>query len=129
MTREARDYFPNDILLTWFNEGYQSQYLKDYRRPERKKLQSISAHAPTHCRSSDTQRAVDQELHPRRARLNAVATLDTRSISITDSAVYGMDSMLVAMRYLRTDTASRALYGHRYTAVQLQKTPKRARVS
>lgn len=112
VTREARDYFPNDILLTWFNEGYQSQYLKDYRRPERKRLtvdfgtRSDSLPELTILNGPMAGAPASQW-----ARLNAVATLDTLEYFITDSAVYNMDSMLVAMRYLRTDTASRLVWG------------------
>ncbi|MCM1037488.1 MAG: Ig-like domain-containing protein [Bacteroides sp.] len=39
--REGRRYLPNDVLLTWFNEGYRAQYLRDYSRPERRKIQLL----------------------------------------------------------------------------------------
>ena len=112
VTREGRDYFPNDILLTWFNEGYQSQYLKDYKRPERRKLTvDFAAHSDSlpvlTILNGDRAGSTAGEW----ARLNTVATLDTLEYFITDSAVYGLDSMLVAMRYLRTDTASQLVWG------------------
>ncbi len=46
ITRPGTAYYPNDVLLTWFNENYKAQYLKDYKRPNRKYV-SISLGAPT----------------------------------------------------------------------------------
>ena len=112
VTREARDYFPNDILLTWFNEGYQSQYLSDYRRPERKKLTvDFGTRLRVIAGAHDTQRAVDRSFIPAVGSAQCSGHPRYSRYFITDSAVYGMDSMLVAMRYLRTDTASRLVWG------------------
>jgi hypothetical protein len=110
--RQSVEYYPNDILLTWFNEGYQSQYLKDYKRPERKKLTvNFGAHSDTlpeiTLLNGPKAGTTDKEW----SRLNTVATLDTLEYFLTDSAVYACDTMLVAMRYLRTDTASKLVWG------------------
>lgn len=35
VTRQGRAFLPDDVLLTWFNEDYKAQYLKDYSRPSR----------------------------------------------------------------------------------------------
>ncbi|MDE6498792.1 MAG: Ig-like domain-containing protein, partial [Muribaculaceae bacterium] len=35
-TRPGVRYVPNDVLLTWFNQDYRAQYLKDYKRPTRR---------------------------------------------------------------------------------------------
>lgn len=112
VTREGRDYFPNDILLTWFNEGYQSQYLKDYKRPERRRLTvDFAAHSDTLPEITLINGPKAGSTASEWARLNTVETLDTLEYFITDSAVYAMDSMLVAMRYLRTDTNSQLVWG------------------
>jgi hypothetical protein len=110
--RQSVEYYPNDILLTWFNEDYQSQYLKDYKRPERKRLTvNFGAHSDSlpeiTLLNGPKAGTTDKEW----ARLNTVATLDTLEYFITDSAVYACDTMLVAMRYMRTDTASQLVWG------------------
>ena len=38
VTHPGLRYLPNDILLTWFNENYRAQYLKDYARPTRRTI-------------------------------------------------------------------------------------------
>jgi hypothetical protein len=45
--RSSFRYLPDDILLTWFNEGYASQYLRDNSRKERAYSTSNSAPNPT----------------------------------------------------------------------------------
>lgn len=105
VTSSVTRYFPNDILLTWFNEGYTPQYLKDYSRQERRKL-FIKFSAP-----SDTLpdirllNGVDSGLPiDSWARLNATETRDSLEYLITDTAVIAQDTMMIEMRYLRTDT-------------------------
>ena len=34
VTRQAWHYLPDDVLLTWFNENYKPQYLRDYERTD-----------------------------------------------------------------------------------------------
>lgn len=112
VTRTAREFYPNDVLLTWFNEGYKAQYLKDYKRPERRKLTvNFGAHSdtlPVITLLNGQQAGMKASQW---ARLNTVATLDTLEYFITDSAVLAQDSMLVEMRYLRTDTNERLVWG------------------
>lgn len=108
VTRSKTVFGPRDVLLTWFNENYKAQYLQDYKRPENKRL-TVRMAAPsdslpllTIVNGPNAGRS-DREW----ARLNANATRDTLEYWINDSAVIGQDSMLVAMRYLRTDTLDR----------------------
>ncbi len=105
VTRGGVRYLPNDVLLTWFNEGYRPQYLSDYKRPERTKV-TINFAAP-----SDTFPVLTIADGPlkgvdlaERSVLRRSATRDTLVYWITDSMVYRQDSLLVAARYLRTDT-------------------------
>ena len=112
ITRQERNYFPNDILLTWFNEGYQSQYLKDYKRPERRKITiDFAAHSDTLPEITLLNGPLAGTTADRWTLLNTVATLDTLEYFITDSTVYSQDTMLLAVRYLRTDTASKLVWG------------------
>lgn len=108
VTRAKTVFGPCDVLLTWFNENYKAQYLQDYKRPENKRLTARMA-APADSLplltivNGPNAGRTDREW----ARLNANATLDTLEYWISDSAVITQDSMLVAMRYRRTDTLDR----------------------
>lgn len=105
VVRQGVKYLPNDVLLTWFNEGYAAQYMKDYKRPDRRRLTFNFA------AKSDTLPQITLVNGPKAgleikdwAILNASATLDTLEYWINDTAVYAQDSMLIAARYLKTDT-------------------------
>jgi len=37
VTRTAWHYLPDDLLLTWFNENYKPQYLREYERTDRER--------------------------------------------------------------------------------------------
>lgn len=103
--RAAVHYLPDDILLTWFNEGYASQYLRDNSRKERR---IISLEFATKADSLPELRLLNG---PRPdmpvdewTRLEYSATLDTLSYWITDTALVSQDTLIVEARYLRTDT-------------------------
>ena len=103
--REMTAFAPNDILLTWFNENYKSQYMSKNERRQRHIL-NFEMGAP-----SDTLPSLrfvggpfDGEDFTLRAVLEASATRDTLSYWIADSAVIALDSLHVAVTYLRTDT-------------------------
>ena len=105
VTREATEYAPSDLLLTWFNENYRSQYLADYSRPEENKI-SLRMGAP-----SDTLPVLRLVNTPRAgedislwSRLEATAGLDTLTYWITDSALITNDTLFIAATYLRTDS-------------------------
>lgn len=99
-------YLPNDVLLTWFNEGYSAQYLKDYSRPERRKL-TFNFAAPsdtlpeiTIVQGPGTGRHIDEWSV---AQINP--TRDSLIYWISDTAVVSTDSLRLSVRYLKTDTA------------------------
>lgn len=105
ITRQGVKYLPNDILMTWFNEGYKAQYLKDYKRPDRRRV-TFNFAAPS---DSLPQITIVNGANAGKeisdwALLNASATLDTLEYWICDPDVLAQDSLLVAARYLRTDT-------------------------
>lgn len=106
VTRTVTEFLPNDLLLTWFNEDYKSQYLKNYGRPQRNLL-SMEFGAP-----SDTLPELTLINLPdgprdigRWAVLDGSATRDTLQYWITDTAIARMDTLRIAARYLKTDTA------------------------
>lgn len=108
VTRAKTVFGPRDVLLTWFNENYKAQYLQDYKRPENKRL-TVRMAAPSDSLplltivNGHNAGRTDREW----ARLNANSTRDTLEYWISDSAVIRQDSMLVALRYQRTDTLDR----------------------
>lgn len=99
-------YLPNDIFMTWFNEGYKSSYIVNYQRPDRRRL-TFEFGAP-----QDTL----PQLHivdgaPGIGREDAEWALrhvgikgDSIEYWIADSAVVASDSLRLSIRYLKTDT-------------------------
>lgn len=100
-------YLPNDILLTWFNQGYLPQYLKDYARPDSNRI-TITMAAPADSLPQLT--IVNGPLDGRRidiagaSRLKHSAKLDSLEFWLTDPEIIATDSLQVALRYLKTDT-------------------------
>ncbi|MDE6271188.1 MAG: hypothetical protein K2M12_10110, partial [Muribaculaceae bacterium] len=102
-------YLPNDLLLTWFNEGYRAQYLRDYGRPTRR---TISLGFGATCDSlpeisvvNDTtpgSRRIEHRPDWLLAEINP--TRDTLKYWITDSMVYRVDSLRLAVRYRKPDS-------------------------
>ncbi len=105
VTRKVTNFAPRDILLTWFNENYKSQYLKNHKRLDNKRLR-IEMAAPADSFPSLTiingrnAGRTDKEW----AVLNPTLGRDTLEYWISDSAIIKQDSLLIATRYLRTDT-------------------------
>lgn len=105
VTRDATRFLPDDLLLTWFNEGYASQYLKDYKRPERNKITfqfGAKADSLPILRLINTHRAGEEA--PDWSVLVASPTLDTLTYWITDTTLLALDSITIEARYQRTDT-------------------------
>lgn len=104
-------FFPNDVLLTWFNEQYRAQYLAKQDRRERNIL-SLTFGAP-----SDTLPLLTLLNSPRAGQtdrewsvLRTGVTRDTLDYWITDSAVYNLDSLTIEAKYLRTDTLDKLVW-------------------
>lgn len=111
VSRMGVSYFPNDILLTWFNENYKAQYLRNYTRPEPHKI-NIEFAAP-----SDTfpvLTVVNGDNVGRRigdvSRIQYTAGRDTLTYWIEDSSLIRQDSLLVETRYLRTDSTDNLVW-------------------
>jgi len=104
-THEITEFYPNDLLLTWFNLNYKSQYMSKNERKERHKIY-FEMGAP-----SDTLPSLkfiggpyDGEDFTLRTMLEASPTRDTLTYWIADSDVIKMDSIRIAATYLRTDS-------------------------
>ncbi|MDE5635173.1 MAG: hypothetical protein K2I52_02555, partial [Muribaculaceae bacterium] len=107
VTRPGVRYLPNDILLTWFNENYLAQYLKDYSRADSNRI-SINFAAPadslpelTIVNGPNAGKRIDSTGV---SVLNHSVALDTLDYWIIDPSVIAQDSLLIATRYQRTDT-------------------------
>ncbi len=105
VTRDGVRYLPNDILLTWFNENYRSQYLKNNARIDSTRV-LLQMGAP-----SDTFPTVTL-LNTSAAgrRLEEVSLLEHSSLRdsltywLTDPEVIHADTLLLETRYLKTDS-------------------------
>ena len=111
VTRPGVAYFPNDILLTWFNENRRPQYLKNYTRPERRKV-VIEMGAPSDTLPSlsvvggplNGQRLTDHSL------LQANTTRDTLTYWLESPEILAIDSLLMSVRHLGTDTLNQTVW-------------------
>ena len=132
MTATHTLYLPNDLLLCMFNEGYRNHYVRQTSRPEANKLHILFG-APN---DSLPQLEV---LHPAEHernwyRVERTMTNDSLFYWITDSALIKTDTLIVAMTYLRTDTAERleqvtdtVRFGYRKPSSQIKEEEKKAK--
>ncbi|MDE6323500.1 MAG: Ig-like domain-containing protein [Paramuribaculum sp.] len=103
--REVTVFAPNDILLTWFNENYKSQYMSKNERRQRHIINlEMGAASDTLPSMRFVGGPFDGEDFGLRSVLEASATRDTLTYWIADSAVIALDTLYVAATYLRTDT-------------------------
>lgn len=109
-------FLPNDLILTWFNENYKPSYITKYERTDINRL-SLLFNAPMDSMPEITIVAQDGPLAPLAGRplkewgvMDASAHGDTLDVWIADSAVIKTDSLFIAARYLKTDTADRLVW-------------------
>lgn len=105
--RRGIRYLPDDVLLTWFNEDYRAQYLKEYNRTDRRIL-SLEMGAPvdslpqlTIIASGSEQMRVPVE---QVSVLERSLTSDTLHYWLKDTAMLRSDSLLVETRYRKVDS-------------------------
>lgn len=103
--RQGHQYLPNDLLLTWFNENYRSQYLKNNTRIDSTRI-ALEFGAPTDTlpvltllNTPASGRRIDEI-----SRIDYSAAGDSITYWLTDKAVISTDTLFVEARYLRTDT-------------------------
>lgn len=106
-TRPA--YFPNDILLSMFNEGRKSQYLANNLRVDSTRISLTFAAA------SDTLPSLSivgrNDVPDQWYTLERSQTNDTLTYWIRPPHLVSADTLMVATTYLRTDTASNLSWG------------------
>ena len=102
---QATHFLPDDILLTWFNENYKSQYIVKYERKERNKIYfEFGAPSDTFPELRFVGGPRNGQLIDECAVLDATPTRDTLTYWLTDSVIFNADSLSLQARYLRTDT-------------------------
>ena len=132
MTGTHTLYLPNDLLLCMFNEGYRSHYVKQTSRPADNKLHMLFG-AP-----NDTLPHLDVIRPAEHARdwyrVERTPANDSLFYWITDSAMIKTDTVIVAMTYLRTDTADQLeqvtdtiRFGYRKPSSQVKEEEKKAK--
>lgn len=102
-------YLPNDLLLTWFNEGYKAQYVADNKRPERRKIDILMG-APSD--SAIILRTIGETEGAGRpdsvwAVRQANTSLDTLHYWLTDPELIATDSLRLSITYVRADSLDR----------------------
>lgn len=122
--RQGRRFLPNDILLTWFNENYRQQYLKNYSRPERRKIVIVLGAEPD---TLPTLRIADGPLAGLTSDRWALPQYNQGRDSIvywlTDTAVLANDSLRLAVTYQKPDSLER-LYWNTDTLRFFYKEPR-----
>lgn len=105
----ATTFYPNDVLLTWFNEEYTPLYLLKHDRAEARRI-DIDFSCAVDTLPRMTLLSADGKLRrpsEEWAILDASATNDSLAYWITDTLVSNMDSMQIELQYLHTDTLDR----------------------
>lgn len=106
-TRPA--YFPNDILLSMFNEDRKSQYLANNLRVDSTRI------SLTFAATSDTLPSLSivgrNDVPDQWYTLERSQTNDTLTYWIRPPHLVSADTLMVATTYLRTDTASNLSWG------------------
>ncbi len=110
--RQVTRFLPDDILLTWFNEGFLAQYLKDSKRLDRRRIK-IDFAAPSDTfpeirllNGVNSGRNIDEW-----ALLNNSLSRDTLEYWICDTTVMAMDTLELETRFLRTDSLQQLSWG------------------
>ena len=125
-------YLPNNLLLCMFNEGYRSHYVKQTSRPADNKLHVLFS-APNEAlpQMEVLRPAIHQDDW---YRVERTEENDSIFYWLTDSAMIKTDTIIVAMTYLRTDTAEQLeqvtdtiRFGYRKPSAQVKEEEKKAK--
>ncbi len=105
VVRMETRFGPDDVLLTWFNENYKSQYMVKYERQVRNKIYfEFGAPSDTFPELRFVGGPRDGQKIDVCAVLDASPTRDTLTYWLTDTMIVNSDSLKFAATYLRTDT-------------------------
>lgn len=100
--RDYTSFLPNDILLSSFNIQYKPQYLVNYERIDSTRIQLIF-NAPSD--SLPEVALVGTTPDPEWYHLQRTAKNDTLTYWLKDPKIISTDTLRLATRYLRTDSA------------------------
>jgi hypothetical protein len=105
VVRNGVRYLPNDILMTWFNENYASQYLKEYTRTDSTRLNFIFG-APSDTFPTFTLLGgpCDGKTLDEVALREYSAGRDSITYWLNQRQLLSADTIRLAGHYLRTDT-------------------------
>lgn len=111
VSRTGTFYFPNDLLLCWFNENYRAQYLRSYTRPDSTKI-TLEFGAPVDSMPSLT--ILNGPMAGRLLKDLAVTAhsslRDTIDYWITAPELIAQDTILAQTRYRRTDSLDNVVW-------------------
>lgn len=100
--RMATAFAPNDLLLTWFNEGFKSQYLSKYERRDRNRFYfEFGDKNKEMPRINFVGGPYDGQPIEVCTRLDASANRDTLDYWITDTALIARDSIQLAVSFMK----------------------------
>ncbi len=132
MTATHTQFLPNDLLLCMFNEGYRSHYVKQTSRPADNKLYMLFGAPNDTLPQLDVLRPAEHQ--PDWYRVERTMDNDSLIYWITDSAMIKTDTIIVAMTYLRTDSADllkqvtdTIRFGYRKPSSQVKEEEKKAK--
>ena len=120
---DYNQYFPNNILLTAFNEQIKRQYLQDNARKERNRLDFTFS---TPQDTLPTIALLDTLLNDKWYVLEKNLTNDTLYYWLRDSMIYRKDTLHIAMSYYRTDSLD-ALSLYHDTLTMTYRAPKESK--
>ncbi len=105
VVRTGWHYTPDAVFLTWFNQNYRAQYLRDYERTDRRRATFKFGDVQD---SLPDIRVINGPRAGRRLRdmsvIEAREGLDSIVYWFSDSMLVKQDSLLVEARYHRTDS-------------------------
>ncbi|MDE6422014.1 MAG: Ig-like domain-containing protein [Muribaculaceae bacterium] len=104
LSRERTRFLPNDILLRSFESAYKSQYLQKYERVDSTRLSFIFNSPSDSLPQIDL---VNLEGFKDWAVLERSAGNDTLTYWLRPKSLISTDSLFIAARYLRTDSAQK----------------------
>lgn len=109
--RDATLFLPNDVLLTWFNEDYHAQYIKDSQRPDRRRL-FVGMGAPHGTLPTLTLVGGprDGDTDADWALLQANANSDSLTYWIRDPELLAIDTLRVSVHHSAQDSLSRRVW-------------------
>lgn len=109
----ATEFLPNNLLLSWFNENYKPQYLKEYNRNDRRVI-ALEMNGPVDSLPDLTIVRIGSEQVHRPLLESAILSRsvkgDTLQYWLTDSALIAADSLMVKTTYRRVDSLENIIW-------------------